>query len=62
MRNTLAGHMGRANTPGWLWAAGTNTARLVVSGGLGIEPSGFLLEDSMTYSPAGSAQMTGGAR
>lgn len=69
MRHTLAGPLARANNPGWFWAAGTNTARPVVSGGLGTRPSGFLLEaPSMTHLPAfcaaatASASPTGGAR
>lgn len=44
VRHTLAGPVARANNPGWFWAAGANTARPVVSGGLGARPSGFLLE------------------
>jgi hypothetical protein len=62
MRHTLAGPVVRANNPGWFWAAGTNTARPVVSGGLGTRPSGFLLEaPSMTHLPAFRTAATAGA-
>ncbi len=48
--NTVTRNTSRVAAPGWLWAAGTNTAR-PSSGGLETGPSGIPMGDSMSYPP-----------